>query len=100
MFLIYWSQVIFKEASGKRTGGCEKHHRILALCGTPRTGQVIRSFENLDLERDTLLRIYKIGMEKLNEKIINLVNEINEIQFYLNVKYILLSSHNEKMRGY
>lgn len=73
----------------------------LLYFGPHETGQVICSSEDLEQERDILLRIYKMGMKKLNEKIINIINrKINEIQFYLNVKYILLSLNNEIMRGY
>lgn len=56
----------------------------LLYFGHNETGQVICSSEDLEQERDILLRIYKMGMKKLNEKIINIINgKINEIQFYL-----------------
>lgn len=67
-FLIYWSQLIFKEASGKRRVSVRGVTEPLLYLGHHETGQVICSSENHELERDILLRIYKTGMKKLNEK--------------------------------
>lgn len=60
LLFLYWPQLIFKEASGKKTGWVVVTETLLHL-GHHETGQIICSHGNLEL----LLGIQKIEMKKL-----------------------------------